>query len=344
MGPVPFQLYRTIISGLPVYLIDGNPIAQLETVYSFDNRLEAEKYVFFSLAALKCIDLIQWRVDVLHAHDWHTALSLYAYKSGLISSKYLPDPATFFTLHNLPFMGNGAEPSIRRYGFPAVKARLLPEWGTWSPLPAGLLSAEKIVPVSEGYAKEIQTPDFGCGLDLFLKSRKKVITGIPNGIDTDAWNPVTDKFIETNYDLATLNLKKKNKTDIQKSHSLEVNGLIPLLIMVSRIDRQKGVDLILDALENLDKPFQAILLGTGDPELEKKSLLLAKSKPGNVRVVQQFNNSLSHRLYAAGDVLLMPSRYEPCGISQMIAYAVRYSTGGTCNRGFKRYNHICRGR
>jgi len=183
-----------------------------------------------------------------------------------------------------------------------------------------LASVDKIIAVSPNYAGEIQKKEVGCGLDSFFRSRDKSVEGILNGIDTIIWDPDNDPDIVLNFNKDNLHLRLENKRKIQNDMGFPLNDNAPLLVMVSRMDIQKGVDLVLDGLKLIaDLPWQAVLLGSGDPILEAGSKKLEKTYPKKVKTILRFDSKLSHQLFAGSDILLMPSRYEPCGLTQMIA-------------------------
>ncbi len=313
------QVYRYNQSQIPIYLLDGAPLNN-SPVYSPDPAKDGEKYIFFSLASLKLAEFLNWRVDVLQANDWHTAFAIYALHVLPKPSGYLAKTKTLHTLHNLPFMGYGTQTAMSAYGLPPTKNPVLPEWARHTPLPLGLLYADKIVAVSPNYAKEILTPEFGCSLEDFLKTRESDITGIINGLDTDTWNPEHDPVISHNYSSSTLPERKLNKQYLQEKFSLPVSANIPLLTLVSRMDPQKGIDIALKGLAYCHNvPWQAIILGTGTPAVENLAIDLEATFPDRVRSIIDFDNNLAHQLYAGADMFLMPSRYEPCGLSQMIS-------------------------
>ncbi len=188
------------------------------------------------------------------------------------------------------------------------------------PLPIGMYAADYLLTVSPNYAKEILTPDYGCGLQDFLISRKETLAGILNGLDESKWDPSTDNTLHYNYEPTQLDIRLKNKLALQTEFGLEKDENIPLLMMVTRMDQQKGVDIAISALRMIaDKPWQAILLGTGDPVIESACRSLEVEMPTKVRAVIRFDLNLSKRMYAGGDIILIPSRYEPCGLTQMIA-------------------------
>lgn len=318
------QVYKYISNGTVYYLLDGKSIQNSPVPYSNDPKADAEKYTFFSLAAIHLPDFLNWPINILHANDWHTALSVYALKR--IDGHTKPEIKTILSVHNLPFMGNGMEEIEKDYGIPEYLHPHLPGWARLLPLPMGLAAADLIIPVSPGYANEIQTSEFGCGLENLLAFRKKHIIGILNGIDTSIWDPNNDSYIHTNFAFSKIHLKKKNKVSLQKKLSLNIDPKIPLLAIISRLDYQKGIDLLVDGLYKLAKEikWQCIFLGSGDPYLEMRIRNLQNDKPDMVRFSFGYDNTLAHQIYAGADIFLMPSRYEPCGISQMISQ--RYGT------------------
>lgn len=324
-GDQPVKVSLTHVANLPVYLIDGPVIAPDGRVYSADPLLDGEKYIFFSLAALEMARYLNWKPDIIHANDWHTSAALYALSLRRKQDPFFESLRSLLTIHNLPFMGKDAEPALARYGLPRSPDKRLPPWARLFPLPLGLQSADRINTVSPGYAKEITTPEFGCGLQDFIKTRQEVLTGILNGLDQVDWDPATDKALASQYDRTDLSHKLPNKAALQNEFNLPDAADIPLLVMVTRMDQQKGVDVAVNGLRMAaDLNWQAIILGSGDPLLETRCRSLEAEFPDRVRAIIQFDVGLSRRMYAGGDILLMPSRYEPCGLAQMIA--MRYGT------------------
>ncbi|QRN83913.1 glycogen synthase [Chloroflexota bacterium] len=319
-GSEKCQVYRYDKGVIPIYLLDGDPIDDKSPVYSIDPILDGYKFVFFSLAALELPHFLNWRVDILQANDWHTATSVYALTKKRFRKGPLKDTRTIHTLHNMPFMGFGVQQALTDYGLPPIDDPILPEWARHAPLPMGLYSADRIIAVSPHYAEEILTPEFGCGLDDFLKTRKDVISGILNGLDAERWDPQTDPNLSQNYDQESLGLRKKNKETLQKQFNLEINPETPLLTIVSRMDPQKGIDIALRGLQHCkNEDWQAIILGTGIPYVEEMALQLEVDYPDRVRSIIKFDGKLAHQLYAGADIFMMPSRYEPCGLSQLIS-------------------------
>ena len=332
--PVNAQVFYTRQGQVPTYLIAGPPIPPEAPVYSQDNRLDTEKYIFFSLAALELCKAIGWIPDILHANDWHTACAVYGLALHRQSQPEFAKTRSVLTVHNLPFLGADAPDILAAYGLPSSQDPRLPDWARAMPLPLGLQAADQIVAVSPKYAKEILTAEFGSGLQDFLKSRKKSILGILNGLDQVAWDPSNDAYLPTCYGADDISQRQLNKKALLSSFALPEQADVPLIIMVTRMDRQKGVDLAIEALQaSLKLPWQALFLGTGDPVFENACRSLEAAMPDRFRTAIKFDNKLAHTMYAGADILLMPSRYEPCGLSQMIA--MRYgciplarSTGG----------------
>lgn len=315
---VEVEVFETSIQDMPVYLINGEAIRSNGSVYSSDAKLDTEKYAFFSFAALELTRHLNWTPDLLHANDWHTALSLY----GNLTKRWENNArhmASVITLHNLPFMGSDVNSILEGYGIQLAQTDL-PDWARVLPLPLGLWSSDAIVAVSPTYGKEILTPEYGSGLTDFFQVRHETLSGILNGIDTTSFDPATDTAIGINYDVNSLEKRAENKKLLQTRFELEINPEIPLLAIVSRMDVQKGVDLAFTAIKSMKKVnFQIIILGTGDPKLEEAAKELQTLFPEKVKVETRFDAGLARQIYAGADMLLMPSRYEPCGLSQMIA-------------------------
>ncbi len=317
------DVYRTVVKGVQVYLLDGEPIRNGGEVYSNQTQLDAEKFIFFTLACVKLPQFLKWNCQILHANDWHTGLAPYILRA--IPEFRNPKIKTILSVHNLPYLGEGCQPCMSEYGIPAYPFGLLPSWAQHLPLPLGLTTTDRIIPVSPGYAQEIQTSEFGCGLERLLQSRAKYIIGIVNGIDQEIWNPETDTWITHGFNIENIVEKVNNKKILVESIGLEYNPAIPLLVVVSRMDYQKGIDLVVSSLqEMLDYSWQTIILGSGDSVIEQKCQVFAQDHPNRMRLITGFHAEMAHQLYAGGDIFLMPSRYEPCGISQMIA--MRYGT------------------
>lgn len=318
-GPVPVRAFVAQNGDLPVYLLDAEPIARSGSVYSSETSLDAEKYTFFSLAALELARRLSWDVDLFHANDWHTALACYAVLLHRRQVQPAAAAATVLTVHNLPFMGPDVDALLDGYGLPRVQTGL-PLWAGARPLPLGLWAADVIVAVSPSYAKEIQTDAFGSGLQDYLRARRDSLHGILNGIDTQDFNPALDPALAANFGIPTLDRRAQNKAALQVRLGLPVAQAVPLFGVVSRLDPQKGTDLLVAALRRLrDLEWQAVVLGTGMPRLERSLKRLEREFPNRFRAELRYDAGLARQIYAGADAFLMPSRYEPCGVAQMIA-------------------------
>jgi starch synthase len=304
--------------GLPVYFVGGGPIDSSGSVYSSNSEIDGEKYTFFSLAVLELIKQLDWHPDVVHANDWHTALAAY----GLLVRQWQEGqsrPASVITVHNLPFLGPDIHKVLETYDIPLAQTDL-PDWARLKPLPLGLWAADAIVAVSPTYADEMLSLEYGSGLDEFLKTRRKNLSGILNGLDVESFDPATDEDIALQFTVESLDARGANKTALTNRVGLSSDPTAPLMGVVSRMDPQKGIDMVIDGLRKLgEAPWQAIILGTGDPKLEEAARKLAKDFPERVRIEAKYDAKLARLIYAGADIFLMPSRYEPCGLSQMIA-------------------------
>jgi starch synthase len=315
---IQVDAYEGVLDGMPVYFLNGEPIRASGSVYSSNNKLDGEKYTFFSLAALELPRQINWSPDIIHANDWHTALAAYGNLVKRWDEK-TRKVSSIVTIHNLPFLGPDVSSILQDYELPLANTDL-PVWARVMPMPLGLWASDAIVAVSPTYAKEIMEEEFGSGLQDFLKNRSDSVYGILNGLDISSFDPQTDATLALNYNADSLSRRPQNKTALQERVGLPVLPDIPILGMVTRMDVQKGVDIALRGLKMLGKQnWQLVLLGAGDPKLEKMAKELQAGMPDRVRVETRYDAKLARQIYGGADVFLMPSRYEPCGISQMIS-------------------------
>ncbi len=264
---------------------------------------------------------LNWQPDVIHCNDWQTGLI-----PALLSIESSP-PSTVFTIHNMAYQGVFPESTFTDLHLPPQ---------LWNPngvefhnmlsfIKGGLAYANRITTVSPTYALEIQTPEFGYGLEGLLSHKHEILSGIINGMDLEQWDPATDQSISEPYDSQSLDKKMINKTSLQARSSLPVNKSVPLFGLISRLVEQKGIDLILDCLhEMVDMPMQFVLLGSGDKSVEQKLLEFSRLYPKKVSVTIGYDEGLAHQIEAGVDIFLMPSRFEPCGLNQM--YSQRYGT------------------
>ncbi len=266
-----------------------------------------------------------WQADVVHAHDWTCALApLYLHQARATGHACA---RSVFTVHNLAFQGIFALALAGPLGIAPEHQGLdgVEFWGQMSMLKAGLQFADAITTVSPTYAREIQTEALGFGLDGVLRARAPALTGILNGIDTALWNPERDPWIAARYGVDTLERKADNRAALRVRCGLADAGATPLFGLVSRLTRQKGVDLVLAGAERLlAQGAQLAVLGSGDADLEHGLHALAEQRPGEVHVTLGFDEALAHQIEAGADCFLMPSRFEPCGLNQM--YSQAYGT------------------
>ena len=321
---VQVEAFEGTLNGMPVYFINGEPIRASGSVYSSNNTLDAEKYVFFALAALALPQQLNWNPDILHANDWHTALAAYGNLVKRWEDKK-HHTTSVITIHNLPFLGPDVREILTSYGLPLASTDL-PAWARPKPMPLGLWASDAMVAVSPTYAQEIMyDPVFGSGLQDFLRTRADTLMGILNGLDITSYDPTTDPVIEQHFSADQLLTRKWNKAALQEKLGLPVMPDVPLLGMVSRMDEAKGIDIALRGLKMLRKQtWQLAILGAGNPKIEDQARKLQEILPDRVRVETRYDAKLARQIYAGSDIFLMPSRYEPCGISQMIA--MRYGS------------------
>lgn len=317
-------------SDVPVYFVEHHLYFDRESVYGTGGGYpdQFERLAFFCRAALAAIDGLEWEPDVLHLNDYHTTLA-----AAYTTSWDLPY-GTLFTGHNLGPGYQGAFPwdQIARAGLDLGDKRVAAALheGQINLARLGFIYSDLINAVSKGYAREIQTPEFGAGVDDLARARVDDLKGIVNGIDYDVWNP-DDPSLPAPFTPDDLRGKAICKAQAQKEFGLPVNPNVPLITIVTRLDAQKGLDLLERAIGNLGD-VQIAILGTGDPHYERFFSQLAEENE-NVGVKLMFSGQLAKLLYAGGDMFLMPSRYEPCGLGQMIALAygnipVVRATGG----------------
>jgi starch synthase len=317
------EAYEGVLDGMPVYFINGDPIRASGSVYSSNNKLDAAKYTFFSLAALELPRQLRWEPNIIHANDWHTALAAYGNLVKRWGEK-TRRVSSLVTIHNLPFLGPDVSDNLEAYGLPLPHTDL-PDWARVMPMPLGLWASDAMVAVSPTYADEILHEEFGSGLQDFFRNRADSLRGILNGIDMASFDPQTDPALEANFSAESLSERARNKAALQERVGLPVDPDVPLLGMVSRMDQAKGIDIALKGLRMMAKQsWQLVLLGAGDPKLEAMAKKLQQDLPGRVCVETRYDARLARQIYGGSDIFLMPSRYEPCGISQMIA--MRYGS------------------
>ena len=331
-----YKIWETRLPGSDdiVYLIEHEFFNNPDVYWGKHRRIKTKffrgsadiiRFTLFTEMALAAAEAINFKPDIIHANDWHTSLA-----SGLLHKKkgksdHFKNTKVLYTIHNLANQGV-ADPEIVEFcGLKKDRLCIREDLknGDLNFMVQGILTSDIITTVSPTYAREILTAEHGAGLEKLLRRRRNDIIGIVNGIDTKFFNPSSDKFIPANYGLKSAGSKKKNKLALQKKLGLPVDGGKALISIVSRLVFQKGLDLIDDKMiEKLKMQF--VILGTGQREIERQLLMLAKKYPQKLKVLLKFDEALAHLIYAGSDIFLMPSRFEPCGLGQMIA--MRYGT------------------
>lgn len=306
-----------------VYLIDNEYYFGRDNCYGYFD--DGERFAYFSKAVLQAMLELDIKPDIIHSNDWQSALVpifLHAfYHESLGSAK------TVYTIHNMEYQGKTDPYFIcDTLGLPAEYTKTLTYDGCINFMKGAILSADAVTTVSKTYAEEIKYPYFAYGLSDIINQHAFKLSGIVNGIDTKLYNPETDKTLFANYNVCTFKEgKRKNKEALQEELGLEINGDIPVIAMVTRLVSHKGLDLVCAALDELmSKELQIVIIGTGDYSYEQKLKACAENNPKKLSVNLCFNSALASQIYASADMFLMPSKSEPCGLSQLIA--MRYGT------------------
>jgi starch synthase len=325
-GPLLAEIYPYEFQGLPVYLVDGPPIRTSDAVYHADAGQDAVKFIFFSLASLLFGKEIGWRPDVIHSNDWITAAANHWLALHGGTEPFFNGIRSLLSIHNLPFFGHNSAHALWLFDLDRLDPRRperydgFPEWAQSLLLPLGLAAADKIVAVSPAYAEEILTPQFGCGLETYLQKQSARLSGVLNGLDYVSWDPTTDPNVSAVFGSASLAQRVANKTALIDKLGLIDRPDTLLAAIISRLTVQKGIDIGLASLEDwCARGHQVVVVGSGDPWLEDAARGFAARHAGNVSVQIGYHAQLASLVYAGADIFLMPSRYEPCGISQMIA-------------------------
>ncbi|HHW25799.1 MAG TPA: glycogen synthase GlgA [Firmicutes bacterium] len=309
---------------VPVYFLDNYHYFDRERYYMFGD--EPLRFGFFDKACVAACEVLGFRPDVVHCNDWQSGLIPLLIRERAKENDFWKDVATCFTIHNLRYQGRFPRDVLRQLGI--GQEHFHPEgleyYGDVNFMKAGIVYSDVLNTVSETYAKEIQTPEFGEGLDGILRKRSKDLYGIVNGINYHEFNPKSDPRVYATYDSTDLARKRENKHSLQRELGLPVSDA-PLLGLVSRLVDQKGLDILLAAMPSvLAQGCQFVLLGTGDKFFEDAFSELARKHPDQMAAVIGFNGVLAQKIYAGSDLFLMPSKFEPCGLGQLIA--MRYGS------------------
>lgn len=329
------ELWQTTLPGshVPVYCLRHDKFYNREGLYGTTGSApepypdNCERFVFFSRGILEALQQLDFDPEVIHLNDWQTALTAVYLRTLYEGNDKLRRAGTLLTVHNLLYQGIFWHWDMPITGLPwsLFNWRQLEFYGKLNLLKGGLVFADHLNTVSPTYAREIQTPAFGCGLEGVLRERRDRLSGIVNGIDTETWNPERDPLIPARYSAEDLSGKAVCKAELQREVGLAAEPRTPLVGMVSRLVTEKGCDLVLEVLpEVLTEGVQMVLLGTGEASYQEALGELAKKFPGRFAARLAFDEGLAHRIEAGADIFLMPSRVEPCGLNQL--YSLRYGT------------------
>lgn len=330
-GKVPFSVWEMREGTLSFLMIERDDFFNRDFLYGTpqgDYPDNGERFAFYSKAALESLKHLNFRPDVIHGHDWQAAIALVYLKFACAQDPFFAHTRSLFTIHNLAYQGVFPKDILGRIGLPDSLFNIddLEFYGKVNYLKGGILYSTAVSTVSRRYSQEIQTPEFGYGLDGLLRKRQSRLFGILNGVDYADWNPATDKFITRPFDPTYLEGKKECKKDLLRAFGLDAaEEKTPIIGMVSRLAGQKGFDILCESLDGIFKTGAVlVILGTGDEIFQKALSSARKKSPGSLGLKIAYDEALSHKIYAGSDIFLIPSRYEPCGLTQM--YSLRYGT------------------
>ena len=318
---------KVVLDGVPVFFLDNEYYFKRDGLYGYYD--DAERFAFFSKAVLAMLPHIGFKPDIIHTNDWHTGLVGVYLKEDFMKDPFYKDMKNVFTIHNLKYQGIYGRDIVE--DVLGLSMRLyyngnIENGGCVNFLKAGMCYADYVTTVSRTYAEEIRYPYFGEGLDDYVRLCSGKLKGILNGMDASAYNPETDPYIPYPYDdTDVFSRKPLNKEALQKELGLPVNRKVPVIALISRLVEAKGLDLLTFIMDEMMQEYvQFVVVGTGDRQYEQALQELAARYPDKVSVQILFSEALAHKVYAGADLFLMPSRYEACGLSQMIA--MKYGT------------------
>jgi starch synthase len=329
-GRESFSVLEHKADGFSAYFIVHGGYYDRDHLYGTpagDDPDNGERFAFFAKAALESLKAMGFKPDIVHAHDWQAA-SVFAYlKHPYAGDPFFRSTRTLFTIHNLAYQGLFEKEILAKVGLPESLFNMndMEFFGKVNYLKAGILYATAVNTVSPRYSREIQTPEFGCGLDGLLRFRSGVLSGILNGVDYADWDPATDRRLPARFSPADLAGKARSKAALLEMFGLPAGGNAPVAGMVTRLAGQKGLDIVCQALAEIFRlGVTVIILGTGDQKIQdflKESQL---EFPRQLGLKIAFDENIAHTIYGGSDMFLIPSRYEPCGLTQM--YALKYGT------------------
>ena len=310
--------------GVRYYFLDNEYYFKRNGLYGHYD--DAERFAFFSKAVLEALPIMDFKPDIIHCNDWQSGLTPVYLDTYYRGSDHCRTSRTVFTIHNIEFQGKYGEDLIGDVlGLPADKRSLVTYQNCANFMKGGIECSNRVTTVSPTYAREILDPYYSFGLQDILNARRYKLSGIINGIDTDHNDPATDKALFKNYDKNSVGEKYQNKLGLQQLHGLPVKPNVAMIGMVTRLTEQKGMELVKSVFDDiLSKGIQMVVLGTGDWKYESMLKDMQRKYPEKLRAIINFSGDMASKIYAAADMFLMPSKFEPCGLSQMIS--MRYGT------------------
>ncbi|MBS1518827.1 MAG: glycogen synthase [Bacteroidetes bacterium] len=326
---VSFRIWNGKLPGtkIEVYFIDCPVYFHREMPYTNDPD-EDERFILFQMAVIETLQRLKWAPDVIHCNDWQTGLIPVFLKTTYKWDKLFENTSVFLSIHNIGYQGRFSERSVYNAGLSYndyYNGGPYELDGAFCFLKCGILYSEIVSTVSPTYSREIQTSEFGAGLENVLQVRKDDLYGVLNGIDTNIWNPKKDKYIPYHYSRKEIENKLKCKKELLKEAELEFDEEVPVIGIISRFAAQKGLELLVPVINDLlNLPLKLIVLGSGEERMEDFFEKLTFSFPHKVNAYIGYNNRLAHYITAGSDIFLMPSVYEPCGLNQM--YSLNYGT------------------
>lgn len=324
------SILKAVERGVTYYLLDCPPLFERDGIYGDSTGDYPDNHVRFAVLSRAALNVVRhlFRPDIIHLHDWQAALVSVYMKTVYANDPTFVEPRTVFTIHNLGYQGLVPREALPEMGLDDVLFNPggLEFHGQASLLKGGLLYSDALTTVSRGYAREIQTPELGFGLDGILRQRSECLIGIQNGVDYSEWDPASDHWLVAPYSADSLEGKRACKADLLAKFNLPAECMErPVVGMISRLAGQKGLDLIEEVAEDLvTEDLVLIVLGTGDPKYERMLTELAAAHPDRVGVRIAYDDELAHKIEGGADIFLMPSLYEPSGLSQI--YSLRYGT------------------
>jgi starch synthase len=325
-----YAVFAHRADGVTVFFVDRPEYFDRDQLYgtaSGDYPDNGERFAFFCRAALETMRESGFSPDIIHGHDWQSALTFAYLRTTYAGDAFFARTRTLFTIHNLAYQGLFDKPVLDLVGLPGALFNMndLEFYGKVNALKAGILYTDAVTTVSPRYSREIQTPEFGCGLDGLLRSRAGALFGILNGVDYRDWDPAADRLIPHRFYPADLRGKKDCRDHLAREFGLAAPADLPVAGMVTRLAGQKGLDIVCDALDDLlGLGLSLVILGTGDKKIQDFLLAAQKKSPDRIGLKIAFDERIAHTIYAGSDIFLIPSRYEPCGLTQM--YAMKYGT------------------